>query len=85
MSDLFDMFKNYKVTPKKYFVNIEGKKIEVSLETKLKIQKNGEQNYTLKENVPVLKEHKRQRKGFAEIETFSSDPFWPEEKFVWKN
>jgi hypothetical protein len=84
MSDLFDALKNLKTTPKKHFVTIDGEKIEVSLETKLKIIQNGEQNYTLKEGKPVLKEIKTQRNSFAEIDQFIGDPFWPKEKFIWK-
>lgn len=84
MSDLFDAFKNYQIPVKKHFVLVEGRSIEVSLEKKLEIQKNGEKNYVLQGNVPVLKKNKRQQRSFAEIEQFVTDPFWPEKKIVWK-
>ena len=35
---------------KKHFVNIEGKKYEVSLQKKLEIMKHGEENYIFKDN-----------------------------------
>lgn len=84
MSDLFKAFKNFTSVPKKHFVNVEGEKVEVTLEVKLKILKHGEQNYILKDGKPVLKEIKNKRNTFAEIEHLTSDPFWPTEEFSWK-
>jgi len=69
---------------KKYFVKIQGKEVEVSLEEKLEIIRNGESNYILEGKKPVKVEPKIDMNVFPEIENFTSDPYWPTESFIWK-
>lgn len=84
MSEIFNLLKNFKSPPKKHFVTVENTKIEVTLQEKLDIIRVGENNYTLKNGKPVRKQTQIDRHKFVEIENFTSDPYWPEEKFVWK-
>lgn len=84
MSELFDALKNFKPAPKKHFVTVEGKQVEVSLKHKLEIIQHGEENYILKDGKPALKETKTKRNTFAEIENMTADPFWPTVEFLWK-
>ena len=51
MSDLFKLVKVQ--PPKKHFVNIEGKKIEVSLQKKLEIMKHGQDAYMLNPDIAL--------------------------------
>ena len=85
MQELFralDIQKNNKV--KKHFVKIQGKEVEVSLEEKLEIIRNGESNYILEGMTPVKVEPIIDMNVFPEIEDLKSDPYWPRESFVWK-
>ena len=85
MKELFralDIQKNNKV--KKHFVKIQGKEVEVSLEEKLEIIRNGESNYILEGMTPVKVEPIIDMNVFPEIEDLKSDPYWPTESFVWK-
>jgi hypothetical protein len=85
MKELFralDIQKNNKV--KKHFVKIQGKEVEVSLEEKLEIIRNGESNYILEGMTPVKVEPIIDMNVFPEIEDLKSDPYWPRESFVWK-
>lgn len=84
MTELFDKFKNFKVAVKKHYVVIQDQNIEVSLDKKLEIIRNGTNNYKIKDGEPILKETKTQRNTFPEIQNLTSDPFWPTEEFVWK-
>ena len=85
MSELFNVLKNLKKDTKKYFVQIQGKSIEVSLHEKINIIRNGEQNYKLENNRPVKIEVKFDRIKFNVIDNLTKDPFWPAETFIWKN
>jgi len=69
---------------KKHFVKIQGKEVEVSIEKKIEIIRNGESNYILEGMTPVRVEIKIDMNVFPEIENFTSDPFWPTERFIWK-
>ena len=69
---------------KKHFVKIQGKEVEVSLEEKLEIIRNGESNYILEGMTPVKVEPIIDMNVFPEIEDLKSDPYWPRESFVWK-
>mgnify|MGYP005992241625 CR=1 FL=1 len=85
MKELFralDIQKNNKV--KKHFVKIQEKEVEVSLEEKLEIIRNGESNYILEGKKPVKVEPIIDMNVFPEIEDLKSDPYWPKESFVWK-
>ena len=85
MQELFralDIQKNNKV--KKHFVKIQEKEVEVSLEEKLEIIRNGESNYILEGMTPVKVEPIIDMNVFPEIEDLKSDPYWPRESFVWK-
>ena len=85
MQELFralDIQKNNKV--KKHFVKIQEKEVEVSLEEKLEIIRNGESNYILEGMTPVKVEPIIDMNVFPEIEDLKSDPYWPTESFVWK-
>jgi hypothetical protein len=85
MQELFkalDVLKNNKV--KKHFVKIQGKEVEVSMQEKIEITKNGESNYILEGMTPVKVEIKIDMNVFPEMENFTSDPYWPSESFIWK-
>jgi hypothetical protein len=69
---------------KKHFVKIQGKEVEVSMEKKIEIIRNGESNYILEGMTPVLVEIKIDMNVFPEIENFTSDPYWPTERLIWK-
>ncbi len=71
-------------TDKKHFVHIQDKEVEVTLDEKKEIIRNGENNYVLKGGKPVKVEIKIDRNRFPEIEDFTSDPFWPSEMHTWK-
>ncbi len=81
MSDLFKLVKVQ--PPKKHFVTIEGKKIEVSLQKKLEIMKHGEDEYMLNPDIvlrpkPKAKTRysvlKKAEKGYAFQD---GDIHWP--------
>jgi len=72
------------LTNKKHFVTIQGKEVEVTLDKKILIIRNGEDNYVLEGGKPVKVEIKTDRNHFPEIEDFKSDPFWPSEGHTWK-
>ena len=84
MNDLFKDI-NIPIIKKKHFVEIQGKKVEVSLKEKLDILRHGEKNYKLDDGKPVKLEIRIDRKKWPELENMKSNPFWPEEKFIWKN
>jgi hypothetical protein len=86
MQDLFKVIADLQINKpvKKHFVSIEGKEVEVTLEEKIEIIRNGESNYILKGGKPEKVEIKSDRRRFPEIENFTSDPFWPTESFIWK-
>ena len=84
MSELFNVLKNFKNDNKKYFIEIDGKQIEVSLQKKIEVQQNGLENYILQNDKLVLQEVKPDRNTFAEIKDMKSDPFWPDMEFIWK-
>lgn len=69
---------------KKHFVMIQGKEVEVTMQEKIEIIRNGENNYILEGGKPVKVEIKVGRHKFPEIENLTSDPFWPNESFIWK-
>ena len=49
MKEFFEALNNVPIAkPKKHFVTVEGKKLEVDLVKKLEIIRNGEQNYMVK-------------------------------------
>ena len=84
MQELFKAFANLPpVVKKRHFVKIQGKQIEVSLKEKIEIIRNGENNYILQGDKPVRVEVKIDRNVFDEIESFTSDPFWPTESATW--
>ena len=87
MKELFKALEIQKKTHKnvkKHFVKIQGKEVEVSMEKKIEIIRNGESNYILEGMTPVLVEIKIDMNVFPEIENFTSDPYWPTERFIWK-
>lgn len=69
---------------KKHFVMIKDTKVQVSLEEKIEIMRNGENNYILEGGKPVRVEIKTNINAFPVIEDMKADPFWPEERFTWK-
>ena len=85
MQELFKALEIQKTNKiKKHFVKIQGKEVEVSLEEKLEIIRNGESNYILEGMTPVKVEPKIEMNVFPEIEDLKSDPYWPTESFIWK-
>jgi hypothetical protein len=84
MPGFFEAAKNFRQTESKHTVTIQGQTVEVSQEEKIEIVRNGENNYVLQDGRPCLIVVKREKYRHAEIEKFTSDPFWPTEEFVWK-
>ena len=84
MTDLFSEIKLSIPKGKKHRVEIQGKLVEVGLQEKIQIIRNGEKNYRLEDGKPVKIESKIDRSIFPEIEEFTADPFWPEGEFIWK-
>lgn len=84
MSELLKGFKFPPPRERKFFAEIQGKKVEVSHEKKLEIIKNGEQNYVLDDGKPKLVVKRLDRYKFPEIKDFKSNPVWPKEDFEWK-
>ena len=68
MSDLFKDWRDFKPQEKKHLVTIQGEVVEVSLQQKLEIMRNGEDDYVLKNGQPVRKDKKITRKKFLELE-----------------
>lgn len=68
---------------KKHFVNIEGKKYEVSLQKKLEIMKHGEENYIFKDNELKIKTQKAKtrysvlKQGTRGYSFEQNDIHWP--------
>lgn len=68
MSSIFEALRNRpKKEPKKHFVSIDGKQIEVSLAKKLEIQKHGEQNYMLEDQQIVRRPVKKIKSKFTKL------------------
>ena len=87
MKELFKALEIQRKKPnnvKKHFVKIQGKEVEVSMEKKIEIIRNGESNYILEGMTPVKVEIKIDMNVFPEIENLTSDPYWPTESFLWK-
>ena len=84
MSELLKGFAFPPAREKKFFAEIQGKKVEVSMEKKLEIIKNGEQNYVLDDGKPKLVVQRLDRYKFPVIKDFKSNPLWPMEDFEWK-
>ena len=86
MQELFKALSsiNTNKTVKKHFVHIQGKEVQVTLDEKIEIIRNGESNYVLKGGKPVKVEIKIDRNRFPEVEDLTSDPFWSSERHTWK-
>lgn len=80
-----DLFKFVKVPPpKKHFVIIDGKKIEVSLEKALEVKRNGEENYVITKFGLALRTPKKPKTRYSVLKkadkgyTFEQgDIHWP--------
>lgn len=80
-----DLFKDIKLPgPKKHFVTIDGKKIEVSLEKALEVKRNGEENYAIIEGELVRRAPKKPKTRYSVLKkadkgyTFEQgDIHWP--------
>jgi hypothetical protein len=85
MPGFFEAAKNFKQVVKKYTVTLQGQTIEVTLDKKLEMNKNGIENYYLKTDGTLsMREKKNTRYRYPEIEKFMGDPYWPKERFEWK-
>jgi hypothetical protein len=85
MPGFFDALKQHQnnKVEKQHTVVVDGQKLTVSLETKLKIARHGEANYTLKNGIPVEKPRhvakqiwpvlSKSDKGYV---FYGSDPYW---------
>ena len=86
MSEIFKaLAKLPKREPKKHFVTVEGKRIEVSLEKKLEIIKHGEESYMLEDGNIVLKPTPKLKSKFKKLlasengyHFVDDDIHWPE-------
>lgn len=86
MPGIFEALKNYEPRVKKHTVNIQGKKIEVTLEKKLEILKTGEERYILKGDTIVLKPVSKAQRRFPVIKNLEQDPYWivSDEGLIWQ-
>jgi len=86
MSEIFKALANLpKREPKKHFVTVDGKQIEVSLKKKLEIINHGEDSYMLEEEKIVLKPTPRLKSKFRKLlasengyHFVDDDIHWPE-------
>lgn len=82
-----DLFKDIQLPkPKKHFVEIQGQKIEVSLEKKLEIQQRGIDKYIFEDGQFIIKPVPKKKRSYAELTKSDSgyrflnqDPYWPTE------
>ncbi len=87
MPGIFEALANLpKRGPKKHFVNIDGVKIEVSLERSLEIMKRGQEYYMLEDGEIVLKPIPKMKSKFRKLlgsnkgyHFVDNDIHWPEE------
>jgi len=85
MPGFFEAAANFKQTITKHEVTVEGKTVEVSRDNKIEMIKRGVENYYFKtDGTLALRERKNTRYYYPEIETFTGNPYWPEETFIWK-
>ena len=85
MPGFYEAFNNWKHVDKKHFVTIADKKIEVSLQKKLEIDRHGVEKYELVDGVVKLKliatvnipqtELVKAEKGYK---FYGKNPFWVE-------
>tara|TARA_R110001592_G_scaffold67438_2_gene207002 strand:- start:1123 stop:1425 length:303 start_codon:yes stop_codon:yes gene_type:complete len=86
MSSILEALRNRpRKQPKKHFVKVGGKEIEVSLEKKLEIIRRGEDRYMLEENQIVLKPERKIKAKFKKLVDsekgyyfLDNDIHWPE-------
>ena len=87
MDELLKALKSLpEIAPKKHFVKIDGKDHEVSLQQKLEIQRNGEDEYTIEDGKITRKKPKAIKSNWKKLlpsETrgyhlLDDDIHWPE-------
>ena len=74
------------IKPKKHFVTVDGKQIEVSLKEKLHIRQHGEDNFTLDEGKVVRRQPKAIKSKYRKLlpsenrgyHFMDDDIHWPE-------
>jgi hypothetical protein len=86
MPGFFDAVAKLRQEKKVHCVTIQGKTIEVGLDQKLEINKNGLENYTVGDDgkTVVKKIRSNSRNRFPELEEINCDPFWPDRRMSWK-
>ncbi len=86
MPGLFDALKNMpKREPKKFFITVQGKEHEVSLEKKLWAQQHGEDNLILKHGEIVVKPAPPPRSKYRTLVKSEKGYFFEDEDIHWPN
>ncbi len=85
MPGCIEALSNIKPRRNKHEVVVEGHTVEVTLDKKIEMIRNGVENYYFTHTGElVLRERKNKSILFPEIEKFIGNPYWPEDKFLWK-
>jgi len=86
MPGLFDALKNMpKREPKKFFVIVQDKEYEVSLEKKLWSQQHGEDNLTIKNGEIVLKPKPKPKTKYSTLLKSDKGYFFEDQDIHWPN
>ena len=86
MPGLFDALKNMpKREPKKFFITVQGKEHEVSLEKKLWSQQHGEDNLILKDGEIVVKPALPPKSKYKTLANSRKGYFFEDDDIHWPN
>ena len=86
MPGLFDALKNMpKREPKKFFITVQGKEHEVSLEKKLWSQQHGEDNLILKDGEIVVKPAPPPKSKYKTLAKSRKGYFFEDDDIHWPN
>jgi len=86
MPGLFDALKNMpKREPKKFFITVQGKEHEVSLEKKLWSQQHGEDNLILKDGEIVVKPAPPPKSKYKTLIKSRKGYFFEDDDIHWPN
>jgi hypothetical protein len=86
MPGFFEAIGKIQPRVKKYWVTIQGRSIEVSLEKKLEILRAGEDRYMLDGETVKLKPVTKTKRRFPVLKDLDRDPYWidTEERYTWQ-
>ena len=86
MPGLFDALKNMpKREPKKFFITVQGKEHEVSLEKKLWSRQHGEENLVIKDGEIVVKPAPTPKSKYKTLAKSRKGYFFEDDDIHWPN